>query len=190
LFAPFIEMLKRRIDVFELIAARDYRLDGLSGEQIYHSPLGPAADAAMNAAWSRMTPGARAREESLRIKGRTLIIPRFARGAARFYFAELCDRPLGASDYLAICRHCDTIFIDHIPIMGPQNRNEAKRFVTLIDAIYETRTKLICSADAPPDTLYPAGDGAFEFERTASRLLEMQSDDYLKSEHALAMRDQ
>jgi cell division protein ZapE len=112
--------------------------------------------------------------------------PRTARGLARFTFADLCGAPLGASDYLAIVRRYGALFIDRVPKMGPENRNEAKRFVTLVDAIYESRTKLVCSAAAPPDGLYPKGDGAFEFERTASRLIEMQTADYLGAEHEIA----
>ncbi|MEZ5896344.1 MAG: cell division protein ZapE [Parvularculaceae bacterium] len=188
LFTPFIDVLKARLEVMEVDAAKDYRLDRLSDARVYHCPLGAQADAAMDKAWARIITGARERRENLHVKGRKVLIPRIARGAARFEFEELCARPLGASDYLAICGHCATLFIDHIPQMGPQNRNEAKRFVTLVDAIYETHTKLVCSAAAAPDELYRRGDGAFEFERTASRLIEMQSQDYLKAERSLASR--
>jgi cell division protein ZapE len=140
----------------------------------------------MDAAWIRMLAGARETAETLSVLGRTVIAPRAARGHARFSFADLCDAPLGASDYLAIARRYSAIFVDNIPVLGPERRNEAKRFVTLIDAIYESRTKFICSAAAPPEALYTAGDGAFEFERTSSRLIEMQSDAYLGAEHALS----
>lgn len=182
LFTPFISMLKDNLDVAELAAARDYRLERLSGARTYHAPLGPDAEAAMEAAWSRVVAGARTRRETLEVKGRTIVVPRAARGAVRFSFADLCEKPLGAEDYIAICRHADTLFLDRIPRMDPSRRDEAKRFVTLIDAVYESRTKFVCSADAPPHELYPAGDGAFEFERTASRLIEMQSDEYLSAE--------
>jgi cell division protein ZapE len=185
LFLPFIETLKQRLDVIELCAARDYRLDRLGGAPVYYSPLGPHADAAMDRAWKVMIAGAHEHAETLTVNGREVIAPRCARGLARFTFAELCERPLGASDYLAIVRRYSALFIDRIPNMGPENRNEAKRFVTLIDAIYESRTKLVCSAAASPAALYPQGDGAFEFERTASRLVEMQSAYYLGAEHAI-----
>lgn len=186
LFEPFIESLKARLEIVHLDAARDYRLDRLEGAPVYYSPLGPGADAAMNHAWMAMIAGAQEQAESLTVKGRTVPAPRTARGLARFTFADLCGAPLGASDYLAIVRRYGALFIDRVPKMGPENRNEAKRFVTLVDAIYESRTKLVCSAAAPPDGLYPKGDGAFEFERTASRLIEMQTADYLGAEHEIA----
>ncbi len=183
LFTPFIELLKEKTEVFELVAARDYRLDKLSGAPVYYQPLSPAADEAMNGAWARMLSGARERREQLTVKGRTLTIPRAGRGAARFAFADLMEQPLGASDYIAIVNRYGALFVDHIPVMGREQRNEARRFINLIDAIYDTRTKFVCSADGPPEALYKTGDGAFEFERTASRLIEMQSDDYLAAEH-------
>jgi cell division protein ZapE len=184
LFLPFIAMLKSRLDIVRLDAERDYRLDRLGAAPVYHSPLGPEADAAMDRAWETMIAGAREHPEMLVVKGRNVVAPRTARGLARFTFAELCAAPLGASDYLAIVRRYSALFIDRIPLMGPENHNEAKRFVTLVDAIYESRTKLVCSAAAIPAALYARGDGAFEFERTASRLMEMQSADYLGAEHA------
>ena len=182
LFLPFIEQLKTRLDVLHLEAARDYRLDRLRGAPVYHHPLGPDADAAMDRTWTGMIAGAREHAETLTVTGRAVIAPRTARGIARFTFAELCDAPLGASDYLAISRRYDTVFIDRIPKMGPDRRNEAQRFATLIDTIYEGGVKLICSANASADDLYPRGDGAFEFSRTASRLHEMQTAGYLGRE--------
>ncbi|NOX94351.1 MAG: cell division protein ZapE [Alphaproteobacteria bacterium] len=181
LFLPFIDLLKLRLDVFELRAEKDYRLAKLENAPVYYQPLGPAADAAMAKAWERMICDAHEQQETLQVKGRTLVIPRAARGAARFTFNDLCAKPLGASDYLAIIRRYGAIFIDHIPIMGADMRNEAKRFVALIDTIYDSRTKMICSADGEPHELYRVGDGAFEFERTASRLMEMRSTDYLSA---------
>ena len=133
----------------------------------------------MDAAWRSFICGATEKPQHLTVKGRTLIATKTARDAARFTFAELCETPLGANDYLVIARHFSTVFLDSIPAMSPESRNEAKRFVTLIDALYDRRTKLVCSADGEPDNLYQAGDGSFEFERTASRLIEMQSTDYL-----------
>lgn len=182
LFLPFIETLKTRLDVVELKAARDYRLAQLSGANVYYSPLGADADAAMDAAWSRFISGAREHADRIEVKGRILRISRSARGAARFEFDDLCARPLGASDYLAIARRYGTLFVDHIPCMGPAMRNEAKRFVALIDTLYDMKTKLVCSADGKPGALYTSGDGAFEFTRAASRLIEMQSDSYLAAE--------
>ncbi len=179
LFLPFIELLKASLDIFEMQSARDYRLLKLTAAPVYLTPLGDAADKAMNFAWENMISGAHERSEEIQIKGRKLSIPRTARGAARFEFAALCEKPLGAGDYLAIARRYGALFIDHIPIMGPDKRNEAKRFSTLIDTLYDAKVKLVCSADAEPHALYPAGHGAFEFERTASRLMEMRTADYL-----------
>lgn len=179
LFLPFIQLLSEQLDIVELCSARDYRLEKLEGAPVYYTPLGPEACAAMDAAWSRMISGARERREVIEVQGRKLIAERTARGAARFHFDALCKRPLGAADYLALVRRYGALYIDNIPKMGPENRNEAKRFVTLIDAIYDSRSKLICSAAAEPEDLYPQGDGAFEFERTASRLREMRGSAYL-----------
>lgn len=184
LFLPFIDLLKTRLDVLELQSEKDYRLAKLEDAPVYYQPLGPAADAAMDAAWERMICGAEAHKAKLHVKGRALSVPRAARGAARFSFDDLCAQPLGPNDYIAIARHYGAVFIDRIPIMGPDMRNEAKRFVTLIDAIYDRRVKLVCSADAEPHALYPSGDGSFEFERTASRLMEMRSADYLAADRA------
>jgi cell division protein ZapE len=183
LFLPFIGTLKARLDVIELAAARDYRLALLSGARVYHEPLGPRAEMAMDEAWSRAIAGATERAEALDVGGRQVVAPRAARGAARFAFEELCSAALGPADYLAVAARYGTLFIDRIPRLSPARRNEAKRFVTLIDVLYETRTKLVCSADGPPRDLYPSGDGAFEFARTASRLIEMGSQDYLAAEH-------
>jgi len=183
LFLPFIAMLKARLEVVHLDAARDYRLDRLGAAPVYHSPLGEAADAAIDRAWTLMIAGAREHPETLSVKGRELVARRTARGLARFTFSELCEAPLGASDYLALARRYSAVFIDRIPQMGPEKRNEARRFQTLIDALYERRAKLVCSAASPPDRLYAEGAGAVEFERTASRLVEMQSLRYLGAEH-------
>jgi cell division protein ZapE len=185
LFLPFIAELKARLAVVELAAACDYRLARLSGAPVYYSPLGDDADRAMDAAWEGIICGAQEREDTLEVGGRELVVPRAARDAARFSFEDLCVKPLGASDYLAIARHYGTVFVDRIPVMNVAMRNEAKRFATLIDALYEARAKLVCSAASEPQTLYVAGDGAFEFERTASRLMEMRSQSYLAAERAI-----
>ncbi|MEM8986386.1 MAG: cell division protein ZapE, partial [Pseudomonadota bacterium] len=134
---------------------------------------------AMDAAFTRLTGGAAPHAETLIVKGRELVAPRAAHGAARFEFRDLVDAALGPGDYLAIAKRYHTVFLDGVEKMTPARRDVAKRFVTLIDALYERKAKLICSAEAAPVDLYPAGDGAFEFQRTASRLTEMQSAEYL-----------
>ena len=182
LFLPFIELLKEKNEIFELKASRDYRLERLGGADVYHTPLGTMADEAMDKAWNSLICGAKEKTTKVPVKGRILSFDRTARGAVRTSFADLCERPLGANDYLALVRHFDTVFLDRIPQLSAEKRNEAKRFVTLIDAVYESRTKFICSAATEPNELYPSGDGSFEFERTASRLMEMQSADYLSAE--------
>ena len=190
LFLPFIDLLKEKTETFELVAAQDYRLSKLSRAPVYYHPLGEGADAAMNAAWRHFLCGARERREEVALKGRALAVPRAGRGAARFDFADLCATALGAGDYLCLVAQYGTLFIDHIPVMGPDARNEARRFVNLVDAIYDTRTKLVCSADGEPHELYAKGDGSFEFERTASRLVEMRSETYLAAEHQQRAPDQ
>ncbi|MDX1711512.1 MAG: cell division protein ZapE, partial [Rhodovibrionaceae bacterium] len=150
---------------------------------VYRYPLGEKARADLERAFERLTEGAEAGPTSLSVKGRTIAVPLAARGVARFSFAELCEKPLGARDYLAIATHFHTVVLDGVPKLSTDKRNEARRFMTLVDALYEHRVKLIVAADAPPDQLYPKGDGAFEFQRTVSRLMEMQSKDYLNLEH-------
>ncbi len=186
LFLPFIKRLEDELDVIELKSARDYRLERLTAAPVYYAPLGPEADAAMDAAFKRLTGGVAALSEKLDVQGRTLTVPDQAEGVARFTFDHLCKQPLGAADYLAIARHYPTVLIDRVPKMGKDERTWAARFVTLIDALYESKTKLVMSADAQPDDIYAAGDGAFEFQRTASRLHEMRSADYLASEREQA----
>jgi cell division protein ZapE len=182
LFTPFIAMIEAKLDVMRLDSGRDYRLERLISAPVYYTPLGAEADTAMDTAFDRLTLGARAQSCTLTVQGRDLEVRREAAGVARFEFAELCDRPLGAADYLVLADTFHTILIDHVPALSPARRNEAARFVTLIDALYDTRAKLVMSAEAPPQQLYRDGDGAFEFERTASRLMEMQSADYLAAE--------
>jgi len=182
LFLPFIEEIKARMEVVALNGPTDYRLQGLADVTVYQTPLSPAADAAMDAAWARLA-GGPGKPTSLTVLGRTVPVPRAGRGAARFSFDELCARPLGAADYLAIARQFHTVFIDHIPVMDENMRNEARRFILLIDTLYDEGVKLVCSAAAAPDALYPAGSGADTFRRTASRLVEMQSETYLAKGH-------
>jgi cell division protein ZapE len=183
LFLPFIALFKEKLDVLHLAAARDYRLQRLSGRKVWHSPLGPAADAALAKAFALLTDDATGAPESIDLLGRKLNVPRQARGVAWFSFAELCESPLGPADFLALARHYHSMILGGIPILSPDKRNEAKRFVTLIDTLYEAKVKLIAAAEAPPETLYPSGDGAFEFQRCASRLNEMQSDEYRALPH-------
>lgn len=182
LFLPFIQRLKERCGVFELVSARDYRLDRLVEAPVWYAPLGQGSAAALDLAWTRLTLGAEPQRCVLTVKGRKLDVSREAAGVARFSFEELCARPLGPVDYLTIAATFHTIILEGIPLLTPDRRNEAARFVSLIDALYEARTKLVASAAAEPDRLYPDGDGAFEFQRTASRLFEMRSASYIAEE--------
>lgn len=179
LFLPFIEHLKAHCQILELASERDYRLDRLIEAPVWYAPLGPESEVALDKAWDRLTLGAEPQHCVLTVKGRKLEVQREAAGVARFTFEELCARPLGSRDYLAIAANFNTVILSGIPTLGPENRNEAARFVALIDALYEARIKLVASAAAEPENLYPEGDGSFEFERTASRLHEMRSTDYL-----------
>ena len=185
LFLPFIAEIKQRLDIVELNGGVDYRLQRLTGLPVYLTPLGAATDATMDAAWKRLTDGAKGKSLTLTVLGRKLVVPQAARGVARFSFHQLCEMPLAAPDYLAIARDFHTVLIDRIPAMDESRRNEARRFMVLIDTLYDEGVKLVCSAAASPDALYPAGDGAEAFRRTASRLAEMQSEDYFKRGHGI-----
>jgi len=179
LFMPFIQTIKEKVDLVQLAGPRDYRLERLMAAPVYYAPLGPAADAAMEEAWARLTHGASPQAVVLDVQGRSLRVERQAAGVARMTFQELCERPLGAADYMELAERFHTLLLEGVPKFTPAMREEAARFRNLIDALYEAKTKLVCSADAPPQALYPAGDQSFEFERTASRLMEMRSQDYL-----------
>jgi cell division protein ZapE len=191
LFLPFIALIERRMEVVPLNGPTDYRLDRMQGLDTWLVPNGPEATAKLSTAFFRMTDypvedRAHVPSEELEIEGgRTLHVPKSLKGVAVFSFKRLCGEPRGAADYLAIARRFHTVIIVGIPIMGPEKRNEAARFVTLIDALYDHRVKLLAAADAEPADLYPSGDGRFEFDRTASRLEEMQSADYLGKGHGL-----
>ena len=178
LFLPFIGLIKERMDVLHMNSGTDYRLARLTGEPVYFTPLGPIADAQMQTAWRKLTDCEDGLPDSLTVQGREVEVPRSAKGVARFGFSDLAGRALGAADYLAIAERYHTVLLDRIPRLSKDKRNEAKRFVTLIDAFYEHKVRLVCSADGRPEELYPTGDGAFEFGRTASRLQEMQSADW------------
>lgn len=185
LFTPFIAMLKQRLDVVELTGPHDYRLRQLMAAPVWYAPLGPAAEESMEQAWKRLTGGAQPQAVTLNVSGRELKVEREAAGVARFGFEELCARPLGTADYLEIAERFHTVLLEDIPKLSPSKREEAARFRTLVDALYEAKVKLVASAEAEPQTLYPEGDQSFEFERTASRLMEMRSEAYL----ALPRRD-
>ena len=175
IFLPFIELIKAKMVVLELTSPRDYRQDRLAGSQSYFTPVNAQSRAAMDAVWQDLT-GGEGEKLTLRVKGRDVIIPRFRNGIARAGFHALCGQPLGAADYLSLAEACHVLVLDDIPALGRTNFNEAKRFVTLIDALYEAKVRLICSAAASPEMLYLEGEGTFEFERTASRLREMQAE--------------
>ena len=189
LFLPFIELVKLRLDVMALDGPTDYRRDRLGQARTWLTPNGAEATTEISETFFRLTdypPEDRAHVPSMELDvggGRILHVPKALKGVAVFSFKRLCAEARGAADYLAIARRFHSVIIVGIPVLGPQNRNEAARFVTLIDALYEYRVKLLASADAAPDALYPVGDGRFEFDRTVSRLLEMQSEDYLAEGH-------
>jgi len=191
LFLPFIDLIGERLDVLPLNGPTDYRLDRLGSVETWLVPNGAQATAALSAAFFRLTdypPEDREHvpSEELRVsEGRALHVPKSLKGVAVFSFKRLCGEARGAPDYLAVARHFHTVILVGIPVLRPENRNEAARFVTLIDALYEHKVKLLAAADAEPDDLYVAGDGSFEFERTASRLMEMRSGEYLALGHGV-----
>ncbi|MEQ6203120.1 cell division protein ZapE [Sulfitobacter sp. HNIBRBA2951] len=178
LFLPFIELIKDRMVTHELISPTDYRQDRLAGSPVYFTPVNADSRAQMDAVWRDLT-GGEAGPLTLQVKGRDVVIPMFRNGVGRARFHALCGQPLGPADYLALAEAVRVLMLDDIPTLGRSNFNEAKRFVTLIDALYEARVRLICSAAATPEMLYLEGEGTFEFERTASRLREMQSEDWI-----------
>jgi cell division protein ZapE len=183
-FLPFIDLIKNRLNILELSSPTDYRQARLSRMQVYHTPLGDGSDHALDLAFADLTEGARIEEESLSVKGREIDVVKTARGVAYFDFEELCQRPLGAEDYIAVGDHFHTIILGGIPRMSKDMRNEAKRFMNLIDVLYEKKVNLVASAEAPPEELYAAGTHAFEFQRTTSRLVEMQTPEYIDLPHA------
>ena len=174
-FLPFIDLIKDKMNLWELVSPTDYRQDRLSGSQVYFTPVNADTRANMDKVWDDLT-GGPSEPLTLRVKGRDLVLPKFRNGIARVGFFDLCGKHLGPADFLAVAENTKVLFIDDIPCLSRDNFNEAKRFVTLIDALYEARVRLICSAAASPEMLYLEGEGTFEFERTASRLREMQSE--------------
>ena len=180
LFLPFIELLKARLDVLHLEAVRDYRLARLMTMQVWRTPLGPAATRALDTAFEALTDGAEASPTRLTVKGRTVPVPLAARGVARFHFDDLCREALAAADYIAIANAYRTVLIDGIPRLKPEEKSAPKRFTILIDALYERKVKLLASAAGAPQDIYRGRAHAMEFQRTVSRLMEMQSQAYLE----------
>jgi cell division protein ZapE len=189
LFLPFIQLIERRMIVVPVNGPTDHRLERLTGVEVWHVPNGPEATAALSRAFFQLTDypvedRAKVPAEDVDVGGgRMLHVPKSLKGVAVFSFKRLCGEARGAADYLAIARRYHTVIIVGIPVMDPVMRNEAARFVTLIDALYEHKVKLLAAADAEPEGLYPAGDGSFEFQRTVSRLEEMRSAEYLARGH-------
>lgn len=185
LFLPFIALLKEKMEVVRLDARTDFRLEKLAGSPVYHVPADEQARAALDQAFRRVSGHGRGEPTAITVKGRRVEIPQAAAGVARFDFADLCAKPLGAADYLAIAQDFHTVVLDNIPIMGFEQRNEAKRFITLVDTFYDHRVKLLASAEAEPSDLYRSEHGreVFEFDRTVSRLMEMRSEEYLSLPH-------
>ncbi|PTW62959.1 cell division protein ZapE [Breoghania corrubedonensis] len=180
-FVPFIKLLKRQVEVFNLDSPTDYRLEKLAGAPVYISPLGEAADREMERIWKALTQGTKPRSDRLEVKGRWIEVPQTACGVARFSFHDLCERPYSAADYLRVAHAYHTVMVERVPVLQQNRRNEAKRFINLIDALYDQRIKLVISAESEPDGLYVATSGTekFEFDRTISRLTEMRSQEYL-----------
>ncbi|TXN73092.1 cell division protein ZapE [Methylobacterium sp. WL6] len=188
LFLPFVEELKERVEVLRLDSRTDFRLEKLGGAPVYHVPADAGARAAIDAAFKGLTGKAKGRSATITVHGRAVPVPQEAAGVARFSFADLCAQPLGASDYMAVARAFHTVIVEDIPVMGEQNRNECKRFITLIDTLYDRHVKLVASAAAEAQDLYTVREGreAFEFDRTVSRLIEMRSTEYLALPHGWA----
>lgn len=179
-FLDFVKLVHERMDILELTSPTDYRMEKIKSlKSVYLFPLTRQNEAQLQDIFenlcNKMPPG----EITLEVQGRKLQVAKACGKTACFSFSELCEKPLGAADYLAICHNFDTVLLSGIPSLTPEKRNEARRFVTLIDNLYDNRIKLICTAAAPPDTLYITGDGVFEFGRTVSRLNEMQSEQYI-----------
>ena len=185
-FLPFIDMLQERLQVLELAGGDDHRLARLRGRKVYHQPLDAAAEEQLDRAFRDLTDLDRGAPDTLSVRGRDIAVPEAARGVARFHFDDLCRKPLGAGDYLALAARFHTFIVAGVPAMRPEERNEARRFINLIDALYEARCNLVLSAAAAPQGLYPRGLGADIFRRTTSRLIEMQAEDYIARRHMAA----
>ena len=179
LFLPFIALLRERLDVLHLDGPTDYRMLRFAGTPVYHTPLGPESEAALDLAFRRLTDRARGEADEIAVKGRVIRVAEQARGVARFSFEELCLRPLGPVDYLAIAERYHTLLIADMPRLGSDQMNEARRLISLIDVLYDRGVRLVCSAECSPDGIYPQGEGVLAFARTVSRLAEMQSAEYM-----------
>ncbi len=182
-FLPFIDLILSRLDVLHLDAARDYRLGRLKGARLYVTPLGEEADAHLKHLFDELAGGAEPHADELMVKGRRLAVPCSSGNVACFPFADLCEAPLGATDYMEIAARYQTVIVSGIPRMGADRASAARRFVTMIDVFYDHRVKLIASAAVAPEKLYEGEAGGFEFQRTVSRLIEMQAEDYLSAAH-------
>jgi len=180
LFEPFIETLEDNVEVLYLEARKDYRLEKIAGSPRYFTPADAESTAAMRASWTRLTGTEKGEPTTLSVKGRQLVVPEAADGAAWFRYEDLFEPAYGPNDYLAVAEAFHTVFIQSIPKLSREKRNQARRIVTCIDALYDAHVRLVVSAEAEPHELYPEGDDAFLFERTASRLVEMRSEDYAK----------
>lgn len=180
-FLPFIELLKSKTEEYKLDAPKDYRLEKLSHAPIYSAPLNERSSEIIESIWHKFIGEEKPKSASIKHKGRNIHVPMAITGVARFDFSDLCEKPLAGADYLAIAKQYHTIFIENVPILSGEMRNEAKRFILLIDTLYDRKIKLVMSAAANPHALYSGKSGteAFEFERTSSRLIEMQSKEYL-----------
>ena len=185
LFLPFIEQIEERMDILRLDARTDFRMEKLAGVTMWLTPADAKAEATLDKGWALMTGGSPCRPRDIAVKGHTLRVPCSSHGVARFSFADLCEQPLGASDYLGLARDYHTLIIDRIPVMEDADRNAAKRFIALIDTLYDNGVKLMASSDTDPLSLYRATEGfeAHEFKRTSSRLIEMGSESYLAQAH-------
>jgi cell division protein ZapE len=186
LFLPFIAILQKRLEVLHLADGRDYRLDKLKGMSVYHTPNGTEADRALDVAFENLTDGRRGKPERLAFRGREILVPKADGAVARFGFADLCESPLGPGDFLEIARRYRSIIISNVPIMSSEKRDSARRFMTMIDTFYDNHIHLMLSAAAPPQGLYSGEDWGFEFDRTVSRLMEIQSADYIETARSSA----
>lgn len=182
-FLPFIDLIEEKLDVLQLDGKTDYRLEHMRQLEVYLSPDDETARAKLEEAFQRLTHGARPHAATIPVQGRDIAVPKAAQGVAMVAFQDICGRPLGPADYLELSRRFHTIIVPGIPQMSAENKDVARRFVTLIDAMYEGHVKLVCSAEVGPMELYVQGEGSFEFERTASRLVEMQSESYMERKH-------
>jgi len=175
LFLPFIKLIGQRLDVVSLDSPTDYRLGRVKAHETFLTPISPETDARLQDLWVRLTDTGRGEPQDIDVLGRKLHVPQAAHGCARFTFTDLCEKPLGPPDYLALAHNFQILFLEHIPALNPERRNEARRFVLLIDTLYDGKVRLVATSAQAPESIYPEGDHAFEFGRTVSRLKEMQS---------------